>query len=637
MIDVRSLSGRAALVGFVLALVLAWFCYRPALSGALQLDDVSNLGELSRVSDIESALDFTLSGRAGPLGRPIALATFAAQADHWGQGAGAFLQVNILLHLLNAVLVAFCLLRVALAMPVVRTRATAIAALGAGIWVLMPLLATASMLVVQRMTTLSATFVLLGLACYLVARACIETRPRRALIGMSASLVIGTLLAILCKESGILLPVFVLTLEATVLAKPQEIDQLHWRRWQAVFLLLPLVVVLVYLATQLLYPDWMVQRRDFTAGQRLLTEAQVLWIYLAKAVLGLPGKLGVFQDPLLPVRSLLQPVALLATLAWLGLLVLAIVWRRRYPLAALAVLWYLAGHLLESTVVPIELYFEHRNYLPVIGPLFALATFVLCAKPRIRMAGLAATGILLAFNAMFLYMFASLWGDPSAASRYWAMRYPDSVRAVMTMASFQLVEEGPLRTVRTIDEYVTGHREHTYLRVQELNLLCRYATNADHGRVLRHLERDLGAVEFTYTAGTMLSQLFDASVATSCPDVSPATVAAIAGKLRDNPRYIAEPGYNQFHHKLLAGIKRFQGDTGAAIEHLRLAISFRPSSELNMMMVTALAGEGDFDAARQFIDDARANGPLHPLRAWQWRRDLHGLRVYVDELEKAKQ
>ena len=56
-----------------------------------------------------------------------------------------------------------------------------------------------------------------------------------------------------------------------------------------------------------------------------------------------------------------------------------------------------------------------------------------------------------------------------------------------------------------------------------------------------------------------------------------------------------------------------------------------------MMMVTALAGEGDFDAAREFIDDALANGPLHPLRAWQWRRDLQGLHAYVDELEKAKQ
>ena len=637
MIDTRSLSGRAALVGFILALLLAWFCYRPALNGALQLDDVSNLGQLSRVSDVASALDFTLSGRAGPLGRPLALATFAAQADQWGKGAGAFLQFNFLLHLLNAVLVAFCMLRLALAMPVARARATAIAALGASTWVLMPLLATASMLVVQRMTTLSATFVLLGLACYLVARTGIDSRPRRALIGMSASLVVGTLLAMFCKESGILLPVLVLTLEATVLAAPDKIRVSQWRRWQAVFLLLPLVIVLAYLATQLSYPDWMVQRRGFTAWQRLVTEAQLLWVYLSKAVLGLPGSLGVFQDPPLAARSLLQPLALLASLAWLGLLMLAITWRRRYPLAALAVLWFLAGHLLESTVVPIELYFEHRNYLPIIGPIFALVTFLLCAQQRIRFAGLAATGTLVALNAAFLYMFASLWGDPSGASRYWAMRYPDSVRAVMTMASFQLQEEGPLRTVRTIDEYVSRHPQHSYLRLQELNLLCRYVTEADHVRVLRYLERDLGTVDFTYTAGTMLSQLFDASVATRCPDAGPATVAAFASRLRDNPNYAGEPGYNQFHHKLLAAIKRFQGDNDAAIEHLQRAISFRPSSELNMMMVTALAGDGDFDGAREFIDDALANAPLYPLRAWQWRRDLGGLRAYVDELEKAKQ
>ena len=101
MIDYRSLSGRTALIGFALALLLAWVCYRPALTGAYQLDDFSNLGGLSQVSDWDSGLDFTLSGRAGPLGRPIALATFAVQAESWTQGAAAFLRVNFLIHLLK--------------------------------------------------------------------------------------------------------------------------------------------------------------------------------------------------------------------------------------------------------------------------------------------------------------------------------------------------------------------------------------------------------------------------------------------------------------------------------------------------------------------------------------------------------
>jgi predicted Zn-dependent protease len=155
--------------------------------------------------------------------------------------------------------------------------------------------------------------------------------------------------------------------------------------------------------------------------------------------------------------------------------------------------------------------------------------------------------------------------------------------------------------------------------------------------VLRQLGKELPAADFTLTAGTMLSQLFDTSIASDCANVRPETVAALANVLRSNPRYASEPTYNQFHEKLLAGIARYQGDVAAAIEHLRAAIGFVPSSELNMMMVTALASRGNFDDAREFIDDAMAAGPIHPLRALQWRRDLRGLQNYIDELERVQQ
>jgi hypothetical protein len=198
VIEYRSVTGRAALAGFALALLLAWLCYRPALSGTFQLDDVANLDGLAAVSDYDSTLNFIGSGAAGPLGRPIAMLSFALQADSWPQDAAAFLRVNVLIHLLNAILVALCLLRVAVGMRIDMTKAMTIAALSASAWVLMPLLASASLLVVQRMSTLSATFVLLGLIGYLFARARIDDRPRQALLGMSACLAVGTVLAMLC-------------------------------------------------------------------------------------------------------------------------------------------------------------------------------------------------------------------------------------------------------------------------------------------------------------------------------------------------------------------------------------------------------------------------------------------------------
>ena len=80
---------------------IGWLIYTPALSGTFLLDDYSNLAGLQSVDDFRSALYFVLSGDSGPLGRPLALASFVPQAAAWELDATPFLRVNILIHLLN--------------------------------------------------------------------------------------------------------------------------------------------------------------------------------------------------------------------------------------------------------------------------------------------------------------------------------------------------------------------------------------------------------------------------------------------------------------------------------------------------------------------------------------------------------
>ena len=625
---------RLVLIGFCAVLALAWFCYQPAISGAFQLDDEFNLGGLKNVDDARSAFDFVFSGISGPTGRPLALASFALQAENWDQGAAAYLRVNILIHLLNAALLALCLYQLALQRAIDRNDAAIVAAAAASLWVLMPLLATASLLVVQRMTTLSAFFVLLGLTAYLFARANLDDKPNRAMAGMSASLVAGTVLATLSKESGLLLPVLVLVLEATVLERPTGVKARFWRTWQLIFLVLPLALLLAYLASRINYTDAMVARRDFNAWERLLTEARVLWVYLLKALVGMPGQLGIYQDAPTISRSLFSPTTILACFAWLSLLAASIVWRRRYPLFAVAVLWYLAGHLIESTVVPLELYFEHRNYIPIIGPLFALGSFLFLHPARRRRIAGVLVPVFAFVSAGFLYSFASLSGDPSSASRYWAHKYPGSQRAVSRMVKYQLDEEGPSHALQTIDSFVTAQPEFAYMRIPALNLLCQTAPDQDHRQVVEQLERELPKVDFTYTAATMLFELYTTASASTCKGVNRGTVASLATMLYDNPRYINEPLFNQFHQKLLAVIAGQNGDYNATIDHLRKALAHGQSSELNLMMVTALVGAGKFDAARNFIDDAESRGPANPAKALMWQRDLDSLREQIRELEQ---
>ena len=180
-------------------LAVGWLVYRPALGGTFLLDDHSNLAGLASVTELRSALHFVLSGDAGPLGRPLALASFLPQASAWGTDATPFIRANILIHLINGLLVFLFSGQVARTLVSDRKDALILAVSTTAVWLLMPLLASSSLLIVQRMTTLSATFVLCGLAGYMAARRHVAEQPRVALAGMTLALVVCTLFALLTK------------------------------------------------------------------------------------------------------------------------------------------------------------------------------------------------------------------------------------------------------------------------------------------------------------------------------------------------------------------------------------------------------------------------------------------------------
>ena len=113
---------------------------------------------------------YLFSGDTGPLGRPLALFTFLLQAGSYPGSATPFLVVNILLHVGNVLILALVLHRLQRQLPRWFGNSPWFAPATAVFWGLLPILASASLMVVQRMTTLSALFVLLGLLAYLWTR-----------------------------------------------------------------------------------------------------------------------------------------------------------------------------------------------------------------------------------------------------------------------------------------------------------------------------------------------------------------------------------------------------------------------------------------------------------------------------------
>ena len=617
-------------------LTVAWFIYSPALSGVYVLDDRSNLAGLESITDTSSALNFIFSGTAGPLGRPIALATFVPQASAWGETAEPFLRVNILIHLVNACLVAWVFSLLAVACGMRRNNAGFVIVAGASAWLFMPLLASASLMIIQRMTTLSALFVLLGLGSYLWARQSLERNPGSALFRMTAALVIGTLFAVLTKENGALLPVYILVLEATLLRRPDSLARTRWLAWKSVFLVLPTVLIITYLAWRLPYSQEMVLMRGLTGWERLMTESRILWEYLINAFIPRAGNFGPFHDGYPVARSLLDPLTLAAVSSWLVISAIAIVWRRRHPLVAFSVLWFLAGHLLESTTLPLLLYFEHRNYLPIVGPVFAICALLVTVSRSQKPVLYAGTTCYVTLNAFVLFGLSSLWGNPAQAFPYWQQHFPNSMFAATAALEIRLLVEGPESTKHALHELVAARPEAGYLSIYELSLSCTVEPHADHRKKVTELERSLPQVDFSYTTATMLEDLLEEGTRTECNGVDTSAVKRLAQSVMKNPSYRINRSYNQRHQQLMALIAQLEGNVKQAIRHLEQAIEYMPSNELNQMMVVTHVAKNDFEAARAFVDNARRNAPFEPMKRFVWLGKLQSLSQYIDISEAGR-
>ncbi len=489
---IRRLGPPIALAALLMA---AWLAYWPGRTGAFLFDDFSNLaplGDYGRIDAWWKVVAYLTSGFAGPTGRPLALATFLLDARNWPASAEAFKLTNVALHLLNGALLAGLCAALARALGLARRPAAWAGVLAAGLWLLDPFWVSTTLYVVQRMAMLAATFTFAGLWGYAHGRALLaQGRRRSGYAWMSVSLTLGTLLATLSKENGALLPLLAWVLEALVFDRAGKAGEqggplLLW--WRRVFIVLPALLVLGYLATFL--PGlWTgaAAGRDFTPLQRLLTESRIVWTYLGDIWLARTHDGGLFHDDIAISTGLLHPWStLFAVLGILGLAGFA-AWSRRargpvWAAAGVAVAFYLAGQVMESTWLQLELAFEHRNYLPAGLMFLPLAiALVRAAAPRQANAQAAipigrwsvwlAAG-LLALMALQTARRADVWGKPFQQALVWAHEHPDSPRAQGYLANFWSQTGNDAEAARLLDAALRRHPRSLILLINRAGVAC---------------------------------------------------------------------------------------------------------------------------------------------------------------------
>lgn len=112
--------------------------------------------------------------------------------------------------------------------------------------------------------------------------------------------------------------------------------------------------------------------RRFTSWQRVMTEWRVMLFYLSLVLYPRLHRLNIEHEIDLSTGLLTPYTTGLSLVTILGLIVLAYRWRRRYPIMTFGVVWFFLHLSITSTVIPLELVFEHRVYLAAVGPVLVL-------------------------------------------------------------------------------------------------------------------------------------------------------------------------------------------------------------------------------------------------------------------------
>lgn len=384
--------------------------------------------------NIESIKAAMQSGESGPLKRPIAMLSFAI--NHYFTGDSVFWMklTNLAIHLLSSCILLLILKKLFKRLKPYNTNEKIILSapyLITIVWLLHPINVTAVSYVVQRMTSLSTFFMLLTIHSYVSIR---ENPPGKLSVYASGLfLVLFWILGIFTKENAALTGLLLLLLEVFLYRFKTQSNIAKVQVW---IILAITCLPILFGAIYVLY-NWEVyfvkkyMIRDFNPWERLLTESRVLIEYLSLIILPDVNNMGIFRDDFKVSRSLLEPLSTLFSILLLsGLIFTAWIYRKKYQLAAIGAFWFLACHLMESTVISLELSFLHRNYLAVVGVLLiATELLIILSKINSRLCGI----IIITYLMIFTFSTRNLawdWSNQIDHLTVDALQHPDSLRAV---------------------------------------------------------------------------------------------------------------------------------------------------------------------------------------------------------------
>ena len=330
------------------------------------IKDIGYFLEPSRASELQFYKQFAL--------RYITYLTFALNYTLHGFDVTGYHVVNLIIHILNAILVYFLLSLIfrtpALKKSTIKDNVELTAFFAAIMFVSHPLQTMAVTYIYQRLASLVTFFYLLSLISYIKSR---QSRKTANSVLFYVISLLSAILAMKAKENAFTLPLTIALFEffffeGTIKARVTR--------------LVPLLLTLVIIPLSLLGDEGRGNMRlhlanNVTSDVYFFTQFRVLVMYIR--LLFLPVQQSLVYD--FPVsRSFFEVKVVLSLLLLLAIFFWGVVLFKRsrtgHPelrIGAFGIFWFFITHAVESGIIPLLIAQEYRMYLPSIGLFMSIA------------------------------------------------------------------------------------------------------------------------------------------------------------------------------------------------------------------------------------------------------------------------
>ncbi|NOZ54607.1 MAG: hypothetical protein GXP08_15980 [Gammaproteobacteria bacterium] len=533
------------------------------------------------------------------------MASFLINDQYWPGNPWFYKYTNLLIHIIIGLVLFILVSRTLKISQYSEKNSQTVALFVSAIWLVHPLNISTTLYVIQRMTQLMMLFSVLSLLCFVIGRSFVDKNPKQSLLIMSTGVIIFGALSILSKENGVLVFLYIIVIEFTLFHKLKR--PLWYKVWITGFIITPITVLAGYFLFK--WPSILnaYQFRDFNMIERLLTEARILCEYLYLIIIPQIGGTGLIHDDVVISTNLFSPITTLLSIVTLfGLLFFAIKLRKQHPIFTFGVLWFFVGHALESTFIALELYFEHRNYMPMVGPLLALSYYA-CRlgekynKQILKKSALSIPALFFIISALLTYQSTNVWANPFHLYAIWAAEHPHSLRAQRMQAQSLMIQGKHDVAIDLLKATFNQHPHDISLPLAALNAACQKQTPPPYSP----LEIIGFSANAKYTGGlvAIVKNFITLNTNRSCPGVTKADMHNILTAVES----VHGLRGNAMAELLLmhSDIYILDKQLSPAIEILDKALLYQNAPVIPARQARLLASAGLYDEALRYIAIAK--------------------------------